>query len=225
MPAVLKYRGGTAKLASMKTLPKIAGAFAAVVLLSSPSFATLKAGAKFIPFSLKNIDGKDHTVTLEEGKLTLIVTETVGGETRVTKSHPAGVLVDFWATWCVPCRKAMPHMQQLNETYRPADGETQGGLLVYGIALDEAGGKAVKPFYQKLKITYPMLADPPSSASPEGVAGTAKDMKKKYEVQEIPVVYLIDSAGTITHVHVGFKEEHIAELDKAINALLGGGKQ
>jgi peroxiredoxin len=115
-------------------------------------------------------------------------------------------------------------MQQLNETYRPADGETQGGLRVYGIALDEAGGKAVKPFYQKLKITYPMLADPPSSASPEGVAGTAKDMKKKYEVQEIPVVYLIDSAGTITHVHVGFKEEHIAELDKAINALLGGGK-
>ena len=225
MPAVLKYWGGTAKLAVMKTLPKIAVAVAALVLLSSPSLATLKEGAQFSPFSLKNIDGKDHTVTMEEGKLTLIVTETVGGETRVTKSHPAGVLIDFWATWCVPCRKAMPHMQQLNETYKPADGETQGGLRVYGIALDEAGGKVVKPFYQKLKITYPMLADPPSSASPEGVVGTAKDMKKKYEVQEIPVVYLIDSSGTITHVHVGFKEEHIAELDKAVNALLGGGKQ
>jgi thiol-disulfide isomerase/thioredoxin len=209
----------------MKTLPKIASAAAAVILLSSASFATLKAGAKFIPFSLKNIDGKDHMVTMEEGKLTLIVTEAVGGETRVTKSHPAGVLVDFWATWCVPCRKAMPHMQQLNETYKPADGETQGGLRVYGIALDEAGGKVVKPFYQKLKITYPMLADPPSSASPEGVVRTAKDMKKKYEVQEIPVVYLIDSSGTITHVHVGFKEEHIAELDKAVQALLGGGKR
>ncbi|HUT07555.1 MAG TPA: TlpA disulfide reductase family protein [Candidatus Latescibacteria bacterium] len=209
----------------MKTLSKIAVAVAAIILLNSPSFATLKAGDKFIPFSLKNIDGKDHTVTMEEGKLTLIVTETVGGETRVTKSHPDGVLVDFWATWCVPCRKAMPHMQQLNETYKPADGETQGGLRVYGIALDEAGSKVVKPFYQKLKITYPILADPPSSASPEGVASTAKDMKKKYEVQEIPVVYLIDSSGTITHVHVGFKEEHIAELDKAVNALLGGGKQ
>jgi len=209
----------------MKALPKIAGAVAAVVLLSSASFATLKAGAKFIPFSLKNVDGKDHTVTMEEGKLTLIVTETLGGETQVTKSHPAGVLVDFWATWCVPCRKAMPHMQQLNETYKPADSETQGGLRVYGIALDEAGGKVVKPFYQKLKITYPMLADPPSSTSPEGVVRAAKDMKKKYEVQEIPVVYLIDSSGTITHVHVGFKEEHIAELDKAINALLGGGKR
>jgi len=209
----------------MKTVMKIAGAVAAVVLLNSASFAILKTGAKFVPFSLKNVDGKDHTVTMEEGKLTLIVVETVGGETRVTKSHPAGVLVDFWASWCLPCRKAMPHMQQLNETYKPAEGETEGGLRVFGIALDEAGGKVVKPFYQKLKITYPMLADPPSSVSPEGVVRTAKDMKKKYEVQEIPVVYLIDSSGTITHVHVGFKEEHIAELDKAVKALLGGGKR
>jgi thiol-disulfide isomerase/thioredoxin len=209
----------------MKTVMKIAGAVAAVVLLNSASFAILKTGAKFVPFSLKNVDGKDHTVTMEEGKLTLIVVETVGGETRVTKSHPAGVLVDFWASWCLPCRKAMPHMQQLNETYKPAEGETEGGLRVFGIALDEAGGKVVKPFYQKLKITYPMLADPPSSVSPEGVVRTAKDMKKKYEVQEIPVVYLIDSSGTITHVHVGFKEEHIAELDKAVKALLEGGKR
>lgn len=237
----------------MKAVTKIAGAVAAVlVILCSPSFASLKTGAKFVPFSLKNVDGKDHTVTMEEGKLTLIVTETLAGEkqiieshlawvlvdfwttwcvpcrksiTRVTKSHPAGVLVDFWATWCVPCRKAMPHMQQLNENYKPADSETQGGLRVYGIALDEAGGKVVKPFYQKLKITYPMLADPPSSPGPEGVVRTAKDMKKKYEVQEIPVVYLIDSSGMITHVHVGFKEEHLAELDKAVNALLGGAKR
>lgn len=209
----------------MKALPRIAGAVAAVVLLISPSFASLKTGTKFIPFSLKNVDGKDHTVTMEEGKLTLIVTETLAGETKVSKSHPAGVLVDFWATWCIPCRKAMPHMQQLNETYKPADGETQGGLRVYGIALDEAGSKVVKPFYQKLKITYPMLADPPSSPGPEGVVRTAKDMKKRYEVQGIPVVYLIDSSGTITHVHVGFKEEHIAELDKAVNALLAGGKR
>jgi len=209
----------------MKTVSKIAGAAAALILLNSLSFSVLKQGAKFVPFSLKNVDGKDHTVRMEEGRLTLIVTETMGGEARAVKSHPAGILVDFWATWCVPCRKAMPHMQQLNETYKPAEGQSEGGLRVYGIALDEAGGKVVKPFYQKLKITYPMLADPPSGPGPEGGTRTAKDMKRRYEVQEIPVVYLIDSSGTITHVHVGFKEEHIAELDKAIKALIGGGKR
>jgi len=206
----------------MKIAAKTAAAAALVVLLGSPVFAVLQPGAKLIPFSLKNVDGRDYTVTMEEGKLTLIVAETVGGEMKVVKTHPAGVLVDFWATWCVPCRKAMPHMQQLNETYKPASGQAEGGLVVLGIALDDAGGKVVVPFYQKLKITYPMLADAPSAAAPPDVAATAKDMKKKYGVQEIPVVYLFDASGTITHAHVGFKEEHIAELDKAVKAVVGG---
>jgi thiol-disulfide isomerase/thioredoxin len=206
----------------MKTLAKIAAAAALALLLGSPVFAILKPGAKFVPFSLKNVDGKDYTVTMEEGKLTLIVAETVGGETKTVKSHPAGVLVDFWATWCVPCRKAMPHMQQLNETHGPASGQAEGGLIVLGIALDDAGGKVVKPFYAKLKITYPMLADAPTCAVAAGSAATAKDMKKLYGVQEIPVVYLIDSTGTITHAHVGFKESFVAELDAAVKAVLGG---
>jgi len=206
----------------MKIAAKTAAAAALVILLGSPVFAVLQPGAKLIPFSLKNVDGRDYTVTMEGGKLTLIVAETVGGETKVVKTHPAGLLVDFWATWCVPCRKAMPHMQQLNETYKPASGQAEGGLVVLGIALDDAGGKVVVPFYQKLKITYPMLADAPSAAAPPDVAATAKDMKKKYGVQEIPVVYLFDASGTITHAHVGFKEEHIAELDKAVKAVVGG---
>ena len=209
----------------MKTVARIAAAATVLVLSSSLSFAVLKPGDKFVPFSLKNVDGKDYTVTMEEGKLTLIVAETVAGESRVTTSHPAGILVDFWATWCIPCRKAMPHMQQLNATYGPAEGQAEGGLRVLGIALDEAGGKVVKPFYQKLKITYPMLADRPTAAVPDGVVRTAKDMKKRYDVQEIPVVYLIDSTGTITHAHVGFKEEHIADLDAAVRFLTEGAKR
>ena len=205
----------------MKTSPKIAAAAALVLLLGSPVLAVLDPGAKLIPFSLKNVDGKDYTVSMEDGKLTVTVAETSGGETKATKLHPAGVLVDFWATWCVPCRKSMPHMQKLNETFGPA-GRTEGGLVVLGIAIDDAGGKVVVPFYKKLKITYPMLADPPAGPAAAGVAATAKDMKKKYGVQEIPVVYLIDATGTITHAHVGATDAQIADLDKAIAALLGG---
>lgn len=209
----------------MKTPLKIAAAAALVLLLSGPGFAILSPGAKFVPFSLKNIDGKDYTVTMEEGRLTLIIAETAGGEAKILKTYPAAVLVDFWATWCVPCRKAMPHMQKLYEAYKPADGQTEGGLVLLGIALDDAGGKVVKPFYQKLKITYPMLADPPSASADAAAAATAEDMKKRYEIQEIPVVYLIDAAGTITHSHVGFKEEHVPDLDRDVAALVGGAKK
>ncbi len=206
----------------MKPHLKLVCAGALILALSAPSFAVMKPGDKLIPFSLKNIDGKDYTVTTEEGRLTLIVTETVAGETKTVKTRPAAVLIDFWATWCVPCRKAMPHMQRLSETYKPAPGQTEGGLVLLGIALDEAGGKVVKPFYAKLKITYPMLADPPSGASPAASCATAKDMKKQYGVQEIPVVYIFDATGTITHAHVGFKDEHVAELDAAVKALVAG---
>ncbi len=209
----------------MKTFVKIAAAGALVLVLGGPVFAILSPGAKFVPFSLKNVDGKDFAVTLEEGRLTLTVTEASGGETKTVKTHPAAVLIDFWATWCVPCRKAMPHMQKLHETYKPADGQTEGGLVLLGIAIDDAGGKVVKPFYQKLKITYPMLADPPSAVLDSAVAATAKDMKKRYEVQEIPVVYIIDSSGTITHAHIGFKEEHVPELDRDVASLVGGAKK
>jgi thiol-disulfide isomerase/thioredoxin len=205
----------------MGTLPKIAAAAALAMLLGSPLLAVLGPGAKLIPFALKNVDGKDYAVTVEDGRLTVTVAETVGGETKVTKSHPAGVLIDFWATWCVPCRKSMPHMQKLNETFGPA-GRTEGGLVVLGIAIDTAGGKVVVPFYKKLKITYPMLADPPAAPAAAGVSAAAKDMKKRYGVQEIPVVYLFDATGTITHAHVGATDEQMAALDKAIAALLGG---
>ncbi|MBP7705767.1 MAG: TlpA family protein disulfide reductase [Candidatus Aminicenantes bacterium] len=193
------------------------------LLLVLPAFAVLKPGAKLVPFSLKNVDGKDYAVAVEDGRLTLTVTETVAGETKTVKTHPAAVLVDFWATWCVPCRKAMPHMQKLSETYGPAADRTEGGLVVLGIALDEAGGKVVKPFYNKLKITYPMLADAPTAPAAAGVAATAKDMKKAYGVQEIPVVYVFNATGTVTHAHVGATDELEAALDKAVAALVGGG--
>jgi thiol-disulfide isomerase/thioredoxin len=195
---------------------------ASALALAAPSpAAILKPGDMLVPFSLKNVDGKDYAVTLEEGRLTVTATATVDGRTETVKSHPAAVLIDFWATWCVPCRQSMPHMQRLHETYQPADGRTEGGLRLFGIAIDDAGGKVVRPFYQKLKITYPMLADPPSSAP--GVAVTsAKDMKKSYGVQEIPVVFIIDASGTIVHAHMGFKEAHVAELDAVIKNLVAG---
>jgi peroxiredoxin len=147
----LKSRAGAAKLDPMKAFAKTAFVLAFLLVLCSPSFSILKPGAKLVPFSLKNVDGKDYKVTIEDARLTLIVI----------------------------------------------------------------------PFYQKLKITYPMLADPPSGITAPGVSASARDMKKKYEVQEIPVVYVIDAAGAITHAHVGFKEEHIAELDAAVKALVG----
>jgi thiol-disulfide isomerase/thioredoxin len=81
---------------------------------------------------------------------------TPSGE-KVTQEALKGklVLVDFWATWCVPCVKSMPEVQQRADKYKGK------GLVVLGIAIDETGAKKVTPFLakSKTKYTYPMLLD------------------------------------------------------------------
>lgn len=186
-----------------------------LLLVSLPAEAVLAKGDLLKPFSLKALDDRQVTVTVRDGRLTVIEGDVV--------FHPEAVLMDFWATWCVPCRKAMPVMQKLHDTYRPGPGRTEGGLKLFGISLDIKGSRLVKPFFERMKFTYDMLADPPDVALSSGVLRTAKDIAAAYDVQEIPVVYIIDASGTIVHVHVGFKDEHAAELEAAVSALISSG--
>ena len=182
---------------------------------SLSSGAILKKGDIFLPFSLVSSQADIYTVTLEEGKLTVKIVPVTGGEEIIL--HPDSVLLDFWATWCVPCRKAMPHMQKLHEKYKTDETQDSGGLILLGISIDDKGNRVVKPFFNKLDFTYPMLADPTEG---EGdVIRTAKEMKSQYKVQAIPVVYLIDSEGIIQHSHTGFKEKDIEDIENAINAV------
>ena len=180
--------------------------------------AILQKGEKFLPFSLVSSYDDVYTVTLEEGKLTVIFQPADGSGEKVL--HPDAVLLDFWATWCVPCRKAMPYMQKLHEKYKPAETEESGGIILLGISIDAQGNKVVKPFYNKLDYTYPMLADP--TEGDDQLIRTSRDMKSVYKAQVIPVVYLVDSKGIIQHAHTGFKEKDIEDIENAINSLERG---
>ncbi|UCE40538.1 MAG: TlpA family protein disulfide reductase [Candidatus Aminicenantes bacterium] len=199
----------------MKHTKKMALVALFLLCSSVASPAILKKGDKFLPFSLVSSHDDIYTVTLEEGKLTVKIAPAAGGEEKVL--HPDSVLLDFWATWCVPCRKAMPHMQKLYDKYKAAETENSGGLILLGISIDDKGNKVVKPFFNKLDYTYPMLADP--TEGDDTLVRTAKKMKAQYKVQAIPVVYLINSKGVIQHAHTGFKEKDIEDIEKAIHDL------
>jgi thiol-disulfide isomerase/thioredoxin len=199
----------------MKQLKKISILSLFLFFLSVSSWAILQKGDTFLPFSLVSSHDDIFTVTLEDGKLTVKIQPSDGGEEKVI--HPDAVLLDFWATWCVPCRKAMPHMQKLHEKYTPTETDEPGGLILLGISIDDKGNKVVKPFFNKLDFTYPMLADP--TEGDDNLIRNAKDMKARYKVQAIPVVYLIDSKGIIQHAHTGFKEKDITDIESAINVL------
>lgn len=202
----------------MKYISRIVVTCLCIFLISTFSQGILKKGDPFKPFSLISTKDIKFTVTLEEGRLTLI-TESLS-EGKITKSNPDAILIDFWATWCVPCRAAMPYMQELSDKYKPKPEELEGGMRLLGIALDRKGNKVVKPFFERLKFTYPMLADPTKGEEGDNILHTASDMKKAYKVQGIPVVYLIDSQGIITHAHTGFKKEHVAEIEHEIESII-----
>jgi peroxiredoxin/YHS domain-containing protein len=112
------------------------------------------------------------------------------------------VLVDFWATWCVPCVKAMPDLQKLQEKY------AEKGLSVVGISIDEKGAEKVKPFLSKRKFTYTMLLD----------KDTAHPTWKAFGVHGIPALFLINREGVIVQQWTGKVE--MKEVKKAVEALL-----
>ncbi len=90
------------------------------------------------------------------------------------------VLLDFWATWCVPCRKSMPELQAMHAKY------VERGFSVVGISIDEGGMAKVKKFVTSKKFTYPMAVD--SETNPAWDA---------YRVKAVPAAFLIDRSGQI----------------------------
>ncbi len=114
----------------------------------------------------------------------------------------------------------MPHLEKLYNQFL-ADEKNKGRLEFFGVALDRQGEVVVKPFLQKIKLSYPQLCNPVSS-SEAGLIRSAEEMASTYKVQEIPVIYLINREGKIIYAHVGFKEKYIKEIEEVISSLLSG---
>jgi peroxiredoxin/YHS domain-containing protein len=90
------------------------------------------------------------------------------------------VLLDFWATWCAPCRKSMPELQALHEKY------SDRGFTVLGVSIDEGGPAKVKKLVRAKKFTYPIAMD--SKQSPAWEA---------FRVKAVPAAFLIDQNGQV----------------------------
>jgi len=117
-------------------------------------------------------------------------------------------LVDFWATWCGPCKAAMPTMQKLNDKYKAQ------GFMVIGANILEQKDKlaAAAAFKKSAGYTYTFTKNTPGN---EKLATSLK-------IQGIPTFLLIDRKGVIREVQVGFSSAHEAELAKKIEGLLKG---
>ena len=111
------------------------------------------------------------------------------------------VLLDFWATWCGPCKIEIPWFMEFEQTYKDK------GFAVLGVSMDEDGWKAVKPYLEEHKVNYRV------------VIGTEQVGQLYGGLDALPTTFLIDRTGKIAKVHIGL-ETGKDGFQNEINSLL-----
>jgi peroxiredoxin len=112
------------------------------------------------------------------------------------------VLLNFWATWCAPCRLEMPTMDKAYQEYKSR------GLEVLAVSLDTGPNSVVKHFMQELKLDFPVLLDPDM------------EVLRLYRMVGIPASVLIDKQGIVRHREVGYRNWTDPESRRLIEAIL-----
>jgi cytochrome c biogenesis protein CcmG, thiol:disulfide interchange protein DsbE len=122
-----------------------------------------------------------------------------GGTWRMADHHGQVVLVNYWASWCVPCWKETPGLIRLSRELGPR------GLTVVGIAMDEGGRDKVRGFVERFQVPYPV-------AFPEAMS------QMVYGMEGLPTTILVDRGGRVAKTYVGAVSERDFQID--VEALL-----
>jgi len=109
------------------------------------------------------------------------------------------ILLNFWATWCPPCREEIPYFNELHIQYK------NDGLAVIGISLDRGGPEEVRKFLDKYNVEYLNLM------GDEAVIKAYSNIPGMGPIQGIPTTFIIDRQGQIGHRFVGFTEKKVVE--------------
>lgn len=111
------------------------------------------------------------------------------------------VIVDFWASWCAPCKEEMPVLESLYKRFKDS------GLVVVGVSVDNEASNA-KKFLSAVKVSFPIVHD----------AGHV--VADKFKPPRMPTSIVIDKAGKIRFIHAGFREEDAKKLEAEVSKLL-----
>jgi len=144
----------------------------------SPAGAAKPEAAAAPDFTLQDMSGKTVRLSDYKGKV---------------------VLLEFWATWCPPCRMAAPGLEKLHKANKDK------GLAVLAVSMDQGGWDDVKSFISEQHITYTVLKG-------------NEDIAVQYQVRSIPMMLILNKEGKISRRYLGMGSDE--ELEKEIKALL-----
>jgi peroxiredoxin len=124
-----------------------------------------------------------------------------GANMRLQEQRGQVVLVNFWATWCGPCRQEMPHLNRIYDKYRAS------GFVLLGVNIDD-DPRAAADLATKLGVHFPVLLD------------TEKKVSRAYDMSAMPATLLIDRDGRVRHIHRGYRDGVERTYEEQVRSLL-----
>jgi peroxiredoxin len=123
------------------------------------------------------------------------------GNIKLSELRGKVILINFWASWCGPCRQEMPVLDELYRHYRPLD------FTILGVNVEQNSDDA-KSLLKDVPVSFPILFD------------TENKISKLYDVKGMPSTVLVDRDGNIRYVHMGYQSGVEAEYQTQIRALI-----
>lgn len=139
----------------------------------SGEIAGIEIGDRAPDFTLETLDGKKVALSDYQGKK---------------------VILNFWATWCPPCKAEMPHMQSF---YKKEAKKSNVEILAVNLTSEDRGKAAVAEFAKQYSLTFPILLDQDGTIGP------------KYQVATIPTTYILNTDGTVHQKIIGPMDEQM----------------
>jgi thiol-disulfide isomerase/thioredoxin len=158
-----------------------AALLAAACATAQPSSKASGLVGKPVSVRAADLEGKDHDVRSDDGKV------------RV---------VDFWATWCDPCRDQLPFLDRLSATYGPK------GLSIYAVSFDE-DRSAVERFLSEKHPSFTVLWDKGGDV-----------LSDPLQVTRLPTTLFVDRKGVVRDVHLGFEKSEEKQIESLVQRLL-----
>lgn len=149
-------------------------------LLISGSIFASAIGGSAPDFTLKSNSGKNIKLSEHRGDV---------------------VMVNFWASWCGPCRQEMPALEQLYRKYKNL------GFVILGVNIDEDSSKAIS-MLNKIPVSFPVLFD------------NEKKISDLYDVKAMPTTYLVDRDGNFRQLYKAYKPGYELKYAEQIKALV-----